>query len=68
MIDKKYGKYVLVCDLCYEEYGSFDTFQDAVKYKKDYEWTSVKIDGEWMDICRVFNFEGGLTAKTRFDK
>lgn len=37
------------CGFCVEE--DFEEFYDAVNYKKDNDWKSVKIDGSWQDRC-----------------
>lgn len=47
VIHKEYGLYFLYCDICFEEEsGAFESFYDAVQYKKEYGWKSQKIDGE----------------------
>lgn len=52
MIDKQYGKYVLVCDICGDAASEdFETFQGAVEYKKENNWKSKKQGSEWLDIC-----------------
>ena len=33
MIDREYGKFVLVCDICGKEIDGFDTFDDALDYR-----------------------------------
>ena len=45
--------YELTCNHCEETVDeSFDSFQDAVQYKKDNEWKSVKDkDDAWQDLC-----------------
>ena len=49
------GGYTLMCDVCEETFSDgFDTFHDAVEFKKDpnNNWKSKKRDnGEWMDCC-----------------
>jgi len=47
----------LVCDWCEDELDEiFNTFQEAVAYKKEYGWRSVKDKyGEWYDLCPVCN-------------
>lgn len=43
--------YELHCDRCeYVEEG-FDDFMDAVKFKKEYGWKSMKVRDGWEDIC-----------------
>ena len=52
MIDKDNGMYTLICDICGEEhYEAFFDFYDAVEVKKDIGWRSMKIGGEWSDVC-----------------
>jgi hypothetical protein len=46
--------FVLTCDICGEEANEmFDTFQEAVDFKRDREngWISRKTSGEWEDVC-----------------
>jgi hypothetical protein len=52
MIDKAYGSYFLTCDICLNSAEEkFDSFDEAVKYKKDNGWKSQKKYGEWQDVC-----------------
>ena len=52
MIDKYYGKYRLICDICEEQADKeFDSFDDAVKYKRENGWHTSKEDGAWIDVC-----------------
>ena len=52
MIDKSFGSYVLICDICQEESEErFDTFQDAVDGKKELGWKSQKTNKGWQDVC-----------------
>ena len=52
MIEKRgEGRYVLVCDECGHEVKYFDTFQEAVDYKKENSWRSKKDGDEWLDVC-----------------
>ena len=44
-------RYVLVCDECGREVKYFNTFDEAVEYKRDYGWKSRKEDGEWVTLC-----------------
>lgn len=41
----------LACDICGYTVTSFDSFQEAVDYKKEDGWKSQKHKGEWEDIC-----------------
>lgn len=50
MIDKQYGEFILICDCCGIEH-KFETFEEAVKFKKLNGWKSVKVGLEWEDIC-----------------
>ena len=46
------GYYFLYCDVCgEEESGMFDSFYDAVEYKKINGWKSQKRNSEWEDVC-----------------
>jgi len=56
MITKEYNKYVLVCDVCGEEVGGFDDWEDALDYKTQEVWRSgrgeqLDLKNEWIDIC-----------------
>lgn len=42
--------YWLVCDICGKEHD-FETFDDALDYKKENGWISEKYKGEWQDVC-----------------
>lgn len=51
MIDRQYGIYIVVCDLCGYESHDLNSFDEAVDYKNNNKWQSKKIDNEWTDIC-----------------
>jgi len=52
MIDKQYGKYHLICEICGEEAEEcFDSFGEVVEYKKYNGWISQKTEGRWQEIC-----------------
>lgn len=52
MIDKQFGDYHLICDICNEEAEeSFDTFYDAVEARKELGWKPKKTSKGWTDIC-----------------
>ena len=52
MIDKYHGNYRLICDICEEQADKeFDSFDDAVDYKRNNGWKSQKKYGEWQDVC-----------------
>lgn len=44
-------KYSLVCDECGHEVKYFNTFEEAVDYKRENGWKSKKEDGEWATRC-----------------
>ena len=55
-IEKNDSGFILYCDICGEQAEisnnkEFEKFQDAVKYKKQYCWKSIKHQGMWEDIC-----------------
>jgi len=41
----------LICDYCRKEIGGFQDFYDAVDYKKEHDWKSIKVLDEWTDVC-----------------
>ena len=50
-IDRKNKEFVLYCDMCGKSINCY-SFDDAVQYKKDNEWSSEKQkDGEWVELC-----------------
>lgn len=52
MIDKHFGDYIVICDICSEELDEgFDTFQDAIDGKKKAGWISEKRSKGWFDVC-----------------
>lgn len=55
MIENNGGIYYLECDICGEDSGNdFDSFNEAVLWKKDREngWVSRKDkEGNWEDVC-----------------
>lgn len=52
MIDKGVLGYNLYCDICGILKMAFETFYDAVDYKKENGWISEKHKDEWQDICQ----------------
>lgn len=48
---EEYPEYKLICDYCRKEIGGFQDFYDAVDYKKENKWKSIRILGEWTDAC-----------------
>lgn len=61
-IEREYGKFIVVCDLCgiTDDGMVYDTFDDAVKCKKANDFKSKNICGEWYDICPDCEQKGGL--------
>ena len=57
MIDKNYGAYVLICDICGNEADqSFDTFDNAIDAKNELGWRSERgeqldLKDGWVDLC-----------------
>ena len=51
MIAKECDKYILCCDAC-DENELFNTFQEALNFKKREGWKSDNTDDEWVDICQ----------------
>ena len=51
MIEKSYGKFELTCDRCSRYVSGFDSFQDALDYAEEQEWTRLNIYGEWENFC-----------------
>lgn len=53
MIEKINNTYKIICDSCGEIFeDDFDTFYDAVGYKKLEGWKSVKVaESKWNEIC-----------------
>jgi len=52
MINRVYGKFELSCDVCGEPADEkFDSFQDAVDYKKSESWESQRCGDIWQDTC-----------------
>ena len=42
----------LECDVCGKTANkSFDSFNEAVKWKRDNGWTSRKEGDQWLDVC-----------------
>ncbi len=52
MIDKQYGKFVVMCDYCANaEIKEFEEFNDAVEFAEKNGWGRAHKDGEWINIC-----------------
>ena len=66
MIEKINNIYKIICDSCGEVFpDNFNTFHDAVDYKRNNNWRSVKVsEGNWNEICPdCQEFEKRLKAK-----
>jgi ssDNA-binding Zn-finger/Zn-ribbon topoisomerase 1 len=66
MIEKINNTYKIICNSCGEIFEEeFDTFYDAVNYKKSNGWRSVKVsEDNWNEICPdCVEFEKRLKAK-----
>ena len=77
MIEKVSQFYSLTCDNCGEEVDEqFETFYEAVDYKKDNGWVSVKDKyGDWCELCPycaipevISNLKGEENHNTMPDK
>jgi len=52
MIDKQYGRFILMCDFCANsEVAVFDEFNDAVEFAEKNGWGRKRKGGEWLNIC-----------------
>jgi hypothetical protein len=52
MIERSGWQYELICDHCEDSVDGFEEFDDAVKYKKENDWKSVKSSrGTWYELC-----------------
>lgn len=58
MIEKTSDRYDLQCDFCSNRIEEFDTFMDAVEYKKQNRWRSIKSGDDWSDSCPNCNRSG----------
>ncbi|WP_027309311.1 hypothetical protein [Caloramator sp. ALD01] len=50
MIEKIKGKHYLICDVCGDDY-EFDSYDKAVKFKRESGWKSIKHSDGWETIC-----------------
>lgn len=49
-VDGVKEEYDLICDICGKTI-KFDTFNEAVQFKKDNNWRSKKQLSNWIDMC-----------------
>lgn len=54
--------YIIECDNCGDEEGTFESFEDALDFKRDrvYGWRSRRCNGDWEDLCPDCAEEEGL--------
>ena len=50
-IEKEYGKYIAVCDMCGDTLPAEDTYNDAIRAIKEAGWSTKNADGEWINTC-----------------
>lgn len=59
MIDKIKNKYYLICDICGESL-KFDSWDDAIEYKRANNWINKKITKDnneiWIEYCNNCSF------------
>ena len=61
IIRTKDNKFILTCDICLKQVEvMFDTFNDAVRYKRDNRWASQRHIGHWEDVCFYCRFNGRM--------
>jgi len=56
MMDREYSKFVLVCDVCGEEVGPFESVEDVLDYKSAESWRTkmgqdLRLQEGWIDLC-----------------
>lgn len=56
-IERYYRQYTPVCDYCGEQLAGEESFDDAVRAKREAGWKCRKVNGEWEDICLDCQFE-----------
>jgi hypothetical protein len=50
-IERDGRRFLLICDECGEQHTALD-FEEAVTYKREFGWRSVKDGpGGWVDLC-----------------
>lgn len=54
MIERTGDQYELICDHCEKTVSGFDTFQEAVNFKRVKGWKSVKTKSMgWAELCPI---------------
>ena len=51
MINKEYGVYQCICDVCGHGGEEYDTLDMCVEMKHNNDFVSKKVNGEWLDLC-----------------
>lgn len=53
MIERDGNAYTLQCDCCPMQEGQFADFGEALAHKQTHKhlWKSVRVKGEWLDVC-----------------
>ena len=51
IIENSDDDFTLICDECERKVKGFDSFMDAVDYKKENGWKNKNESGEWIDRC-----------------
>lgn len=59
MIKKEYGKFIVACDVCYEQLGNFETFDEAREAINQNNWETEKIAETYMNYCEECYKIGG---------
>lgn len=64
MIQKRFKKFIPVCDHCGNELEPADSYQDAKEDMYIARWKSVRLEnGEWEQWCDVCLYENRPTKK-----
>jgi hypothetical protein len=50
-IRREENYFELICDECGTLLGEYKTFRDAVAAKKELGMKSIRVNGEWIDLC-----------------
>lgn len=56
-IERYYRQFTPVCDCCGKRLPGEESFDAAVRAKREDGWESRKVNGEWEDICTDCQFE-----------
>lgn len=50
-VEKEYGKFIVICDLCDESMPAADNWNDALSEAKAEGWQSKCVAGTWENYC-----------------